>query len=51
MAAKERQRGREDVEGVEAGNGYAQFESILNKLHTLGFYPEISLISAVAKAM
>ncbi len=38
----------------EAANGkasYAQFENILNKLHALGFYPEISLISAVAKAM
>jgi hypothetical protein len=37
-----------------AGNGkasYAQFENILNKLHELEFYPEISLISAVAKAM
>lgn len=30
---------------------YVEFESLLNKLHTLGFYPEISLISAVAKAM
>ena len=30
---------------------YTQFEAILNKLHALGFYPEISLISAVAKAM
>jgi hypothetical protein len=37
-----------------AANGkasYAQFENILNKLHALGSYPEISLISAVAKAM
>ena len=30
---------------------YAQFENILHKLHALGFYPEMSLISAVAKAM
>jgi hypothetical protein len=37
-----------------AGSGkasYAEFENILNKLHALGFYPEISLISAVAKSM
>ena len=37
-----------------AANGkasYVEFESILNKLHALGFFPEISLISAVAKAM
>ena len=30
---------------------YAQFEDILGKLHLAGFFPEISLISAVAKAM
>ena len=30
---------------------YAQFEAILNKLRASGFYPEISLISGVAKAM
>ena len=43
-----------DELAAAAGNGkasYAQFESILNKLHALGFFPEISLISAVAKAM
>jgi hypothetical protein len=37
-----------------AGNGkasYVQFESILTKLHGFGFFPEISLISAVAKAL
>jgi hypothetical protein len=37
-----------------AANGkasYAEFESILRKLHSFGFYPEMSLISAVAKAM
>jgi hypothetical protein len=30
---------------------YVEFESILNKLNDLGFYPQLSLISAVAKAM
>ena len=37
-----------------AGNGkvsYADFEAVLQKLQALGFYPEISLISAVAKAL
>ncbi len=28
-----------------------QFVNILNKLYALGFFPEISLVSAVAKAM
>jgi hypothetical protein len=40
------------ADAASSGNGsYAQFENILNKLHALGFFPEISLISAVAKAM
>ena len=30
---------------------YAQFEDLLSKLHSAGFFPEMSLISAVAKAM
>jgi hypothetical protein len=30
---------------------YLQFEELLNNLHELGFFPEISLVSAVAKAM
>ncbi len=30
---------------------YTQFEDILGKLHLAGFFPEMSLISAVAKAM
>jgi hypothetical protein len=30
---------------------YAEFEDILSKLHAAGFFPEMSLISAVAKAM
>lgn len=37
-----------------AANGkasYVEFESILNKLNDLGFYPQLSLVSAVAKAM
>lgn len=37
-----------------AGNGkatYAQFENFLNKLNALGFFPQLSLISEVAKAM
>jgi hypothetical protein len=37
-----------------AANGktsYSEFESILNKLNDLGFYPELSLVSAVAQAM
>ena len=37
-----------------AGGGkvsYGDFENVLQKLHALGFYPEISLISAVAKAL
>jgi hypothetical protein len=36
---------------VDGKASYVEFESILNKLHALGFFPEISLISAVAKAM
>ena len=43
-----------DELAVDAGNGkasYPDFETILHKLHALGFFPEISLISAVAKAM
>jgi hypothetical protein len=37
-----------------AGNGkvsYEDFEAVLQKLQALGFYPEISLISAVATAL
>jgi hypothetical protein len=30
---------------------YLRFEELLNELHGLGFFPEISLISAVAKVM
>jgi hypothetical protein len=30
---------------------YLQFEEILSKLHSAGFYPEVELISATAKAM
>ena len=43
----------DELAGAAAGGkaSYAQFEAILNKLHASGFYPEISLISAVAKAM
>jgi hypothetical protein len=36
---------------VEGKAEYAQFEDILGKLHLAGFFPEMSLISAVAKAM
>jgi hypothetical protein len=37
-----------------AGNGkasYAQFDDVLNKLNALGFFPQLSLVSEVAKAM
>jgi hypothetical protein len=43
-----------DALAVSAGKGeasYLEFEELLHQLHTLGFFPEISLISAVAHAM
>jgi hypothetical protein len=43
-----------DELALAAGNGrasYEDFEGILQKLHALGFFPEMSLISAVAKAL
>jgi len=43
----------DDLAG-EAANGrgsYAQFEDILTKLHAQGFFPQMPMISAVAKAM
>ncbi len=40
------------ADGVAVGKGsYAQFEDILTKLHTAGFFPMMGDISAVAKAM
>jgi hypothetical protein len=37
---------------VQAGRGnYAQFEEVLRELHRLGFFPETSLVSAVAHSM
>jgi hypothetical protein len=35
----------------EGRASYAQFEALLSDLHKNGFFPEISLISAVAHAM
>lgn len=43
-----------DVLADEASSGkasYAQFENLLNKLNDLGFFPQLSLVSAVAQAM
>ena len=36
---------------LEGAVDYAQFEATLSELHSLGFFPEISLISRVAKYM
>jgi hypothetical protein len=36
---------------LEGDGKYDQFESILSELHEVGFFPEISLISEVARAM
>jgi Homeodomain-like domain-containing protein len=36
---------------AEGSAKYEQFEAILNDLHKLGFFPEMSLISAVARAL
>jgi hypothetical protein len=59
----ERNRRRREIEALanqidelkaSAAEGkakYTEFENILHKLHAAGFYPEISLISAVAKAL
>jgi hypothetical protein len=38
-------------DATEGRATYVQFEAILRELHMLGFFPEISLISAVAHAM
>lgn len=38
---------------IPAGQGmvtYDQFEALLGELHKLGFFPETSLVSAVARA-
>jgi hypothetical protein len=37
--------------GLDGGAQYAEFETILNKLHRLGLFPNINLVSAVARTM
>jgi|HubBroStandDraft_1064217.scaffolds.fasta_scaffold224863_2 uncharacterized protein (DUF2141 family) len=63
LSAEQKSRRRRNIEALadkldqlaEAATngkaGYVEFESILNKLHALGFFPQMSLISAVAKAL
>jgi hypothetical protein len=36
---------------LEGGALYSQFEAILNGLHRLGFFPDMTLVSAVAHSM
>jgi len=39
------------VSALAGGALYAQFEAILGGLHRLGFFPDTSLVSAVAHSM
>ena len=39
------------IEAATGKAGYTQFEALLAKLHAAGFFPTMSLVSAVAKAM
>ncbi len=39
------------VSAIEGAARYDEFESILGELHRLGFYPKMSLVSAVARSM
>ena len=63
LTPDQKSRRRQNIEALadkldeladEATSGkasYAQFENLLNKLNDLGFFPQLSLVSAVAQAM